>query len=335
VLRSLLRTRRDLALENLLLRQQLAVALRGHPPPRLRRRDRLFWMLARRVCADWRRHLVLVRPETVLRWHRRGWRLVWWWRSRRPTGRPRVPGEVRDLIARMSKDNPLWGTVRIRGELLKLGIAVSAGSVRRYRWREPARPPGQTWRTFLHNHAHQIWAADLFTVPTLTFRTLYILLFISHDRRALVHVRATGHPTAAWVWQQLVEATPWGRCPKYLVRDRDAVYGRDFVARARGRGIETLLTPFRAPKANAIAERVIRTLRRECLDHVLIVNEEHLQAVLQEYIGYYNTERPHRSLTLMPPRPSARTSHLQGASPGHVVVRPILGGLHHVYERAA
>jgi hypothetical protein len=157
---------------------------------------------------------VLVRPETVLRWHRRGWRLLWWWRSGRPMGRPRVPAEVRDLIAVMSLDNPLWGTERLRGELRKLGLAVSAGSVRRYRWRRPARPPSQTWRTLLRNHTHQIWAADLCTVPTVTFRTLFVRLFIRHDRRELVRVRVTAHPTATWVWQQLVEATAWGRQPK-------------------------------------------------------------------------------------------------------------------------
>ena len=206
-LRVLLHDRHALLVEHLLLRQQLAVALRARPRPRLRRRDRLFWAVACRVCADWRRHLVLVRPETVLRWHRRGWRLCWWWRSRRPMGRPRVPAEVRDLIAVMSRDNPLWGTERLRGELRKLGIAVSAGSIRRYRWRGPARPPTQTWRTFLRNHAHQIWAADLFTVPTLTFSTLFVLFFITHDRRELVHCRVTAHPTAAWVWRR------WSRPP--------------------------------------------------------------------------------------------------------------------------
>jgi hypothetical protein len=204
-LRVLLHDRRALLVENLLLRQQLAVALRAHPRPRLRRRDRLFWAVARRVCVDWRRHLLLVQPETVLRWHRRGWRLFWWWRSRRPTGRPRVPQEVRDLIAAMSRDNPLWGTERIRGELRKLGIAVSAGSIRRYRWMGPARPPSQTWRAFLRNHAHQIWAADLFTVPTVTFRTLYVFFVINHDRRELVHCRVTAHPTAAWVWRNPIE----------------------------------------------------------------------------------------------------------------------------------
>jgi hypothetical protein len=239
-----LRGRHVLVVENLLLRQQLAVALRARPYPRIRRRERLFWVAARRFCADWGRHLVLVRPEAVLRWHRQGWRLAWWWRSGRPTGRPQVPQEVRDLIRRLSEENRLWGTERIRGELLKLGLAVSNRSIRRYRGRGAARPPSQTWRTFLRNHAGSIWAADLCTVQTVTFRTLYVLFFITHGRRELVHVAVTAHPTAAWVWRQLVEATAWGRRPRHLVRDRDAVYGGDFVARAQGLGIETLLTLF-------------------------------------------------------------------------------------------
>jgi transposase InsO family protein len=234
---------------------------------------------------------------------------------------------VRELIATMSRDNPLWGTERIRGELLKLGIVVSHRSIRRYRGRPPR--PSQTWRTFLANHVHQIWAADLFVVQTLTFRTLWVLLFITHGRRELVHVHVTAHPTAAWVWRQLVEATAWGRRPRHLVRDRDAVYGGDFVARATGLGVETVLTPVRAPRANAIAERVVRTLRNDCLDHLIPLNEAHLQAVLAEYVRYYNTERPHRSLHLEPPLPRAP------AGSGPVWVRPVLGGLHHVYRRAA
>jgi transposase InsO family protein len=330
-----LRGRRALLEENLLLRQQLVVALRPRRRPRVRWHDRLFWVVARHLVADWRRHLVLVQPETVLRWHRQRWRHFWWRRSGRPTGRPRVPQEVRALIFRLSKENRLWGTERIRGELRKLGIAISSGSIRRYRWRAAPRPPSQTWRTFLRNHAHQIWAADLFTVPTVTFRTLYVFFVISHDRRELVHCRVTAHPTAAWSWRQLIEATAWGRKPRYLLRDRDAVYGRDFAAAAQAMGIETLLTPFRSPKANAVAERVIRTLRQECLDHVLVLGEGHLQAVLQEYAEFYNTERPHLSLALQPPllREPARPD--LSTPPGRVVARPILGGLHHVYQHAA
>jgi transposase InsO family protein len=205
---------------------------------------------------------------------------------------------------------------------------VSNRSIRRYRGRRP-RPPSQAWRTFLANHAHQIWAADLFVVQTLTFRTLYVLIFITHGRRELVHVNVTAHPTAAWVWRQLVEATAWGRRPRHLVRDRDAVYGGDFVARATGRGIETVLAPVRAPRANAIAERVVRTLRNDCLDHVIPLNEAHLHAVLTEYAAYYNSERPHRALALLPPLPRAPTIS------GRIRRRPVLGGLHHIYERAA
>ena len=168
-------------------------------------------------------------------------------------------------------------------------------------------------------------------MQTLTFKTLYVLFFITHGRREQVHVAVTAHPTAAWVWRQLIEATPWGRRPKYLVRDRDRVYGGDFVARATALGIDTLLTPYRAPKANAIAERVVRTLRNECLDHVLILNEQHLRAVLAEYVAYYNADRPHRSLALEPPLPATRSPATRGA----VRSRAVLGGLHHVYQPAA
>jgi hypothetical protein len=165
------------------------------------------WLAGRRLCADWRRHLVLVTPETVVRWHRGGWRLFWRWRSRAVGGRPRLAGETRELIRSMSRDNPLWGTERIPGELLKLGIAVSNRSVRRYRWHGPDRPPSQPWRTFLANHRPSIWAADLLTVQTLTFRTLHVLVLVAHGRRELVHFAVTAHPTAAWVWRQLINAT--------------------------------------------------------------------------------------------------------------------------------
>jgi len=172
-------------------------------------------------------------------------------------------------------------------------------------------------------------------VPTLTFRTLFVLLFITHDRRELVHVRVTAHPTSAWVWRQLLEATAWGRRPRYIVRDRDAAYGRDFVPKAHGLAIDTLLTPVRSPRANAIAERVIRTLRQECLDHVVVLNERHLQATLREYADYYNRSRPHRSLGLVPPVPGAPAARPPGSAPGRITSRPVLGGLHHVYERSA
>jgi transposase InsO family protein len=327
-----LRPRQDLVLENLLLRHQLAVLTRptrARPRARLRTADKLLWILARRWCAGWREHLSFVTPDTVVRWHRQGWRLFWRWKSRSRGGRPHLSAEVRALIATMSRENRLWGTERIRGELLKLGIVVSNRSIRRYRWRGPARSPSQTWRTFLRNHAHHLWAADLFTVPTLTFKTLYVLVFIAHGRRELVHLSVTANPTAAWVWRQLIEATPWGRKPRHLLRHRDAAYGRDFGRRAERIGIDAIATPIRSPRANAIAERVIGTLRRECIDHLIVLDEQQLGSVLADFVHYYNEQRPHRTLGLqtpeLRPRPTA----------GPIRSRPVLNGLHHVYERAA
>ena len=328
--RAVVSDRAELVAENLVLRQQLAVLTRPtRKRPRLRQGDRVFWVLARRLWWRWGHHLVVVRPETVIRWHRQGWRLFWRWRSRSRLGRPRLSAEVRELIAAMARDNPLWGSERIRGELRKLGITISKRSIQRYRGRGPARPPSQSWRTFLTNHAGAIWAADLCTVQTLTFKTLYVLVVIAHGRRDLVHLNVTAHPTAAWVWRQLVEATAWGRRPRFLLRDRDAVYGSDFADRAAALGIETLLAPVRAPKANAVAERVIGTLRRECLDHFVVLSERHLRTVLAEFTRYYNSDRPHRTLQLQPPRPPTVTAR------GPIRVRPILGGLHRVYEGAA
>jgi putative transposase len=198
---------------------------------------------------------------------------------------------VRELIARMCRDNPLWSSERIRGELLKPGIATSKCSIHRCRG-QPPRRPSQTWGTFLRAHARTTWAADRFTVQTLALRTLYVLLLITHGRRELVHVGVTAHPRAAWVWRQLVEATAWGRRPWQVVRDRDAVYDGEYAARAQGLGIETVLTPARASRANAVAERVVRTLRNVCLDHLIPLHEAHLRAVLAEYVPDDNAERP-------------------------------------------
>ena len=252
-----------------------------------------------------------------------------WYLSGHRLGRPRLSPEVRELIATMANENPLWGTERIRGELLKLGILVSSRSIRRYRRRRHSRPPSQSWRTFLANHAQAIWAADLFVVQTLTFQTLYVIFFISHGSRQLVHFEVTAHPTAAWVWRQLIEATPWDRKPRYLIHDRDRVWGADFGQRASGLAIKSLRTPIRAPRANSIAERWVGTARRECLDHLIPISERHLRRVLVEFLNYYNHDRPHRSLGLQAPFPSSPSSQ------GEIIVRPVLGGLHHVYDRAA
>ena len=243
----------------------------------------------------------MVEPDTVVRWHRSAWRAYWRWKSRRRSGRPRIPAELRQLIVRIATENPRWGAVRIVGELRALGFEVSARTVSRYRRQVLRRPPSQSWRTFLRNHASSIWAADRFTVQTLTFRTLYVFVVIEHGRRRIRHWTVTEHPIAPWIWRQMIEATAWGQQPGFLIRDRDRSYGGDFIARARRLGIETILTPVHAPNANAIAERVIGTLRRECLDHVIAVNEQHLRRVLGEYVQHYNAMRPHRSLSLDSP----------------------------------
>jgi transposase InsO family protein len=324
------RSRQDLALENLVLRHQLEVLLRRKAKPRLRNRDRILWVWMRRLWPEgWTRQLRIVQPETVIGWQRRGWRLYWTWRSRSQLGRPRLSPEVRELIARMSRDNPLWGTERIRGELLKLAIVVSNRSIRRYRWRGPKRERSQTWRAFLRNQIKGIWAADLFVVHTIGFQTLYVFFFLRHERRELIHFNVTASPTAARIWRQLIEATAWGSQPQHLIRDRDSVYGADFGSKLAGVGIEDIRTPHQAPLANSVAERVVRTFRQECLDHVIVLNERHLVTLLTEFLVYYNRDRPHRTLGLQPPVPS------RPKSDGVVVTRAILGGLHHAYGRAA
>jgi putative transposase len=330
LIRATVRDREALVTANLLLRHQLAILTRPtRKRPRLRARDKLFWVMIRALCRDWRRHLVVVRPESVIRWHRHAWRLFWRWRSRGPIGRPRLSSEVRELIATMARDNPRWDSERIRGELLKLGLVVSKRSIQRYRLRGPAHPSSQTWRTFLVNHAHHIWASDLLTVQTLTFKTLYVLIFIAHGRRELVHMNVTANPTAAWVWRQLIQATPWGNKPRHLLHDHDAVYGHEFRQRAQRIGIDAIVTPIASPRANAVIERLIGTLRRECLDHLIILDEQHLRSVLTEFVQYYNRERPHRTLHLETPVQVHRPVE------GPVRSRPVLGGLHHVYERTA
>ena len=334
-LRSAFMSRQYLLLENLALRQQLAVLSRQARRPRLRPGDRLFWSWLSRAWSGWRSALMLVQPETVIGWQRTAWRRYWAWKSRRGRGpgRARVPSEVQELIRRLTRENPRWGSTRIVGELHKLGYHVSARTVRRYRRKAIRRPPSQSRRISLRNHAAHIWAADFFTVQTLSLKTLYVFLFIAHRQRSLVHVNATAHPTADWVWRQLIQATPWGHQPRYLIRDRDCCYGEDFNARAARLGIETIFTPVQAPRANAIAERVIGTLRRECLDHVIVINERHLRSVLREYVGHYNGARPHRALDLETPTgPPARAGP---PAAGQIVARLVPSGLRDEYEWVA
>jgi len=329
-LRVLFRSRASLAAENLALRQQLLVLHRSVKRPEVRPSDRIFWSWLSRVWSGWRSALLIVQPATVVHWHRQGFRLYWRWKSRRKPGRPKVDREVRDLIRRMSRENTTWGAPRIVSELLLLGHAVAESTVAKYMVRQP-KPPSQTWRTFLENHAGQTASIDFFTVPTVTFRVLYVFLVLRHDRRRVVHFNVTTSPTAQWTAQQIVEAFPFEQAPRFLLRDRDGIYGQDFRDRVEHMGIEQVRIAFRSPWQSPYVERLIGSIRRECLDHVIVFNEEHLRRILSEYITYYHEARAHLSLERNSPIPRP----LCPPERGEVVAKAYLGGLHHCYSRAA
>jgi putative transposase len=322
---------RQLALENLALRHQLAVYKRTVTRPKLRPTDRLLWVWLARVWAGWKRPLVIVTPDTVLRWQRRRFREYWTSRSGRPTGgRPPVNAEIKALVTRMAAANPLWGAPRIHGELLKLGITMAERTVSRWL---PARrsPPSQTWRTFLTNHVRDLVAVDFFTVPTARLRVLFVLVVLAHHRRRVLHFNVTEHPSAAWTAQQLVDAFPDDSAPAYLLRDRDRVYGHAFRHRAKGMGIREVLTAPQSPWQNPFVERLIGSIRRECLDHVLVLSERHLRRILTRYFVYYHRARTH--LALDKDAPDRRP--IEPPELGRIIQIPEVGGLHHRYVRRA
>ena len=329
---SCLRTRVAMHAEILALRHQLAVLTRSNRARlRLRFADRILWVWLSRFWARWRTALVIVKPETVAAWHRKGFRLYWSWKSRRRgLGRPVVPKEVREFIWKMSLANPLWGAPRVHGELLKLGIGISQATVAKYMVRQ-RKPPSQTWRTFLHNHVKDLISLDFFVVPTATFRVLFVFLVLAHERRCILHFNVTAHPSAEWTAQQLVEAFPWDTAPRYLLRDRDSIYGEYFRERVTGMGISEVLIAPRSPWQNAYVERLIGSIRRECLDHVIVGNESSLRRILSSYFEYYQRSRTH--LALGKDTPESRAVH--PPEWGVVVELPRVGGLHHCYQRRA
>jgi transposase InsO family protein len=334
-LRDLIRTKPQLIAENALLRQQMIVLNRSVKRPRLTTTDRsLLVLLASRV-RTWKDALLIVQPDTLLRWHRQGFRLFWRRKSRSQTRAPRIPAATITLIQEMASNNRLWGVKRIQGELLKLDIRVAKRTIARYiRQARPLRTHGQRWATFLQNHAHEIWACDFLQLHDALFRPLFAFFITELGSRRIVHVGVTRSPTDDWVAQQLREATPFGEAPRFLVRDNDAKYGAHFTAVASGSGIEVLRTPIRAPRANAICERLLGSVRRECLDHVLILSEAHLRRILTEYVGYFNRARPHQGINQQVPDPGDTAANLLSAG-AHVVGFPVLGGLHHAYRKAA
>jgi len=326
---SVFRTRRDLAFENLLLRQQLAILKEQGARTQLSQTDRSFWVLFSRLWPRWRNALHIVKPEIVIRWHREGFRRHWI-RKCRKKGRPGLDPKINMLIKRMSRANPLWGAPRIHGELLKLGIDVSQTTVAKYLIRG-RKPPSQTWQTFLENHAKDIIATDFFTVPTATFRVLFVLVILSHDRREILHTNATESPTAEWTARQIVEAVGLDDTAKYLVRDRDRKFSAYFSRQVASARLREVLTAPASPWQNAYAERVIGTIRRECLDHTIILGERHLRRTVRRYVDYYNGVRTHLSLD----KDAPKVRPVQFPGRGAVRARPHCGGLHHEYYRQA
>jgi putative transposase len=343
---SMFRSRAVLELENTALRHQIGVLKRSaRKRPKLTAADRLFWVFLSRVWGDWRSALDIVNRATVIAWHRKGFRLFWTWKIRQGrAGRPAVSREIRDLIRRMSRENPLWGAAHIHGELLKLGIEISETSVAKYVLRH-RKPPSQTWRTFLDNHVRNLGSVlicklghyrnlvsvDFFTVPTIRFQVLYVFLVLAHDRRRVVHFNVIAHPTAEWTAQQLREAFPFDQVPRYLLRDRDKIFGDTFREQVKNLQIKEVLSAHRSPWQRDYVERVIGSIRRECLEHVIVFGESSLRRILSSYLSYYHQTRPHLSLEKDAPEPRP----IQRPELGPVLAVPQLGGLHRYERRAA
>src|SRR5271167_1042373 len=324
---SLFKSKSRLEAENAALRGQLIVLqrkVRGRV--HFTNSDCLFLIQLYRWFPSVLKVITIIRPETVVRWHRAGFRRYWRWKSRSLGGRPQIEADLRALIWRMSIENPLWGAPRIHGELLKLGFEVAQSSVAKYMVKRRG-PPSQEWRTFLRNHAPDIAAMDLFVVPSVRFDLLYAFVVVRLDRRDLVWIDVTTNPTAEWIARQLTEAFPWDEAPKYLIRDRDGIYGTVVTRRIQAMGIRDRPTAPASPWQNGYAERLIGSIRRECLDYFIVLGEAHLRRILRAYCRYYNDIRTHRSLDKDAPvsRPIQRL--------GTVSSHPILGGLHHHYVR--
>ena len=326
-------TRRKLVLENLALRQQLAVFKRRHPRPKLNLLDKLFWVAARQVWSEWKQFLIVVLPDTVTQWHRAGFQLYGRVISRfhGRVGRRPISKDIRDLIFRMVAENPTWGAPRIHGELLMLGLDVSERTISRWMRKAPRDPElAKRWLTFLRNHREAIAAMDFFTVPTITFGVLYCFFVIGHDRRRILHRNVTPHPTSLWVVQQLREAFPYESAPRFLIFDRDAKYGTEVPAAIQSMSIRCVRTSFESPWQNGIAERWVESCRRDLLDHVIALNESHLKRLLSDYVRYYHDDRTHLGLEKETPNGRAFSTAY-----GRIISHARLGGLHHRYDPAA
>ncbi len=321
----------NLAAENLALRQQLIVLKRNQKRPVLKERDRLFWVLLSRIWPGWRDAFLIVKPDTVVRWQKKAFKAYWRRKSEKgKRGRPSLDSEIRTIVLKMADANPLWGAPKIHGELLKLSIVVSERTVSGLLRRHRRKPPSQTWRTFIKNHMPDMVGVDFLLVPTIRFRLLYVFVILSHARRQVVHFNVTANPTAEWTAQQIVEAFPLNTAPKYLLRDRDSIYGEWFRKRVQSMGINEVVTAYHSPWQNPYVERLHGSVRRDCLDHIIVVGENHLRRILHSYFAYYHEDRTHLGLGKETPfeRPvSNRTSPSD-----RLIEFPRVGGLHHRYK---
>jgi putative transposase len=329
------RSKSELIAENTLLRQQLIILKRQVKRPACTKTDRILLVLLARLVRAWQQTLVIVQPDTLLRWHRELFRLYWRGKSNAPARKPKVAMETITLIRQMAMNNRLWGAERIRGELLKLGIHICKRTIQKYLRTVRTKPPrGQKWSTFLRTYPAQIWACDFLQVTDLFFRPLFAFFIIELQSRKVIHVGVTRSQTDAWVAQQLREATPYGQAPKYLIRDNDSKFGSCFTRVVTTSAIEFLKTPVHAPRANAICERLMRSVRQACLDHLLILHEKQLQPVLNAYVVYFNQARPHQGIAQHVPQQQRSVPCGQDAR-NKVIALPVMGGLHHDYRWAA
>lgn len=329
------RSRLELSLEVLALRRQVAVLKRKRPRPLVNRLDRLFWIMLRMAWPRWSDVLDIVKPATVIAWHRKGFRLYWRWRSTERGGRRRVNEEIRNLIRKMKSENAGWGAPKIHGELLKLGFNISERTVARYLrgLRPRTGKHDQGWKAFLANHREAVVAFDFFGVPTLTFKLLYAFLIIEHGRRKILHCNVTAHPTSEWVVQQLKEAFPEADPYRYVIFDHDSKFNRDVIQLLTATGLQPKRTSIQAPWQNGIAERWVGSCRRELLDHIIPLNERHLRRLLREYVSYYNDNRIHDALSK--DAPSGRRVEQWPSPAANIIAQPRLGGLHHRYSWSA
>jgi hypothetical protein len=329
IIKMFFKTKIQLLLEIAMLAKQLEIYQRTDPKLKIKRSDRMFFSLIMDLLSNWKARMFIVKPETVIKWHRTAFRIFWRWKSQHKGGRPKISKEVIALIKQMANENSKWGAPRIHGELKKLGFEVSESTVQRYMPKKGGRTTGQNWKSFLKNHSKEIISIDFLTIPTINFKLLHVLVIIEHDRRKLIYFNVTMNPTAEWSIQQIRNLLFNYDTPKYLIRDRDKKYGTLLGSKKNRFGIDEIVTAYRSPWQNGYVEKVIGSIKRECLDHVIVFNENHLRTVMTDYVSYYNKYRTH--LGLNKDSPEGRPVQKEG----QIEKIPIVNGLHHYYYRKA